>query len=654
MSDEQQHTPDTDAATPTEAAPPAPRPLPVTQGYVIDLLTEMAEVADGCGMHSLAREVREDRLPALANGRVTVVVLGEFNHGKSTVVNALLGDEVLPMGITPTTAVITHLVHGPERKVTIKPPHGKPTYTIDYDQMERAVRESGEEGEEPEYVEIAYPNEVLSQSLILVDTPGVNDISRQKVEITYGYVPRADVILYVLDATQILKRSEVAFIRDRLLKANRDRILFILNKIDALGPEEVREVEQYAREKLAALIGPVELFAFSGRQALVAQQQGRPLPVPFVAFRGELMQFLQEQRAYIILDSALAGGLRVATLLEQNLSIKRQGYGLEKEDLERKISAVRGRLKESRKLIAENVARIDEATKGISATARHNLRIFTEQFTEQLPQQIERADAKDVKRFLPDWIRDTYKQWLEDEGQAIARSLEELAEEIIQITNESLKDAVEGYRDEFGLSGQLDLEVDTIAYDVGVFMLGAFGITMLFANVLVGSLLTLAAPVLAFLVKDKVDALIKERGREEGLKAIEAASAKLEEELLRTINDYGDRLKGFVETAGDRLYRQIEEALEQVQRDVAGPVDREALLVEVEQKLVATRRIAKQIRASREKLGQHTIEHIEPAPAAAETTPSPAPEPETEALDEDSDAEDHDHHDDHDDDGEEQ
>jgi hypothetical protein len=553
--------------------------------------------------------------------------------------------------------VITHLVHGPERKVTIKPPHGKPTYTIDYDQMERAVRESGEEGEEPEYVEIAYPNEVLSQSLILVDTPGVNDISRQKVEITYGYVPRADVILYVLDATQILKRSEVAFIRDRLLKANRDRILFILNKIDALGPEEVREVEQYAREKLAALIGPVELFAFSGRQALVAQQQGRPLPVPFVAFRGELMQFLQEQRAYIILDSALAGGLRVATLLEQNLSIKRQGYGLEKEDLERKISAVRGRLKESRKLIAENVARIDEATKGISATARHNLRIFTEQFTEQLPQQIERADAKDVKRFLPDWIRDTYKQWLEDEGQAIARSLEELAEEIIQITNESLKDAVEGYRDEFGLSGQLDLEVDTIAYDVGVFMLGAFGITMLFANVLVGSLLTLAAPVLAFLVKDKVDALIKERGREEGLKAIEAASAKLEEELLRTINDYGDRLKGFVETAGDRLYRQIEEALEQVQRDVAGPVDREALLVEVEQKLVATRRIAKQIRASREKLGQHTIEHIEPAPAAAETTPSPAPEPETEALDEDSDAEDHDHHDhhdDHDDDGEEQ
>lgn len=632
MSDEQQPQPDTDVEqTPSEdALPPQPaaEPLPITQGYVADLLVEMAEVADQCGMRSLAREVREDRLPALERGRITVVVLGEFNHGKSTVVNALLGDEVLPVGITPTTAVITHLVHGPERKVTIKPPHGKPTYEIDYDQMERAVRESGEEGEEPEYVEIAYPNDVLAQSLILVDTPGVNDISRQKVEITYGYVPRADVILYVLDATQILKRSEVTFIRDRLLKANRDRILFILNKIDALGPEEVREVEQYAREKLAALIGPVELFAFSGRQALVAQQQGRPLPAPFVAFRGELMQFLQEQRAYIILDSALAGGLRVSTLLEQNLSIKRQAYRMEQDELERKIAAVRGRLKESRKLIAENTARIDDAIKGISATARHNLRIFTEQFTEQLPQQIERSDARDVKRYLPDWIQDTYKKWLEEEGQAIARSLEELAEEIIQVTNESLKDAVEGYRDEFGLSGQLDLEVDTIAYDVGVFMLGAFGITVMFANLLVGSLLTLAAPLLAFFLKDKTDALIKTRAREEGLKAVEGASAKLEEELLRTINDYGDRLKAFVEMAGDRLYRQIEEALAQVQQDVAGPVDREGLLREVEDKLDATRRISRLIRLSREKLAQHTIPSEPPSsPAAPESDPAPAEDP---------------------------
>ncbi|MEM1350366.1 MAG: dynamin family protein, partial [Myxococcota bacterium] len=414
----------------------------VTEAHVADLLTEIGEIAAKCGLKSLEREVVEERLPALSRGRITLVVLGEFNHGKSTVVNALLGDDVLPVGITPTTAVITHLVYAEEASVTVRPPHDGEPFEIGYDEMERAVKESGDEGEEPEYIEIGYPNEVLQNSLVLVDTPGVNDISRQKVEITYGYLPRADVILYVLDATQVLKKSEVTFIRDRLLKANRDRILFVLNKIDALSPQDVAEVEKYARERLEGLIGPVELFSFSGREALLTQQAGEETPEAFQAFQSYLLGFLHEQRAYIILDSALAGGLRISALLEQNLAIKRQGYSLEREDLERRIQAVRARLKESRQLIASNLELIDDRIVGIAGAARHNLRVFTEQFIEQLPMQIERAEARDVKRYLPAFIQDTYKEWLEKEGQEIARNLEELAEEVIQITNESLQQAV--------------------------------------------------------------------------------------------------------------------------------------------------------------------------------------------------------------------
>lgn len=580
--------------------------LPITEGYVADLLKELGEVAQDCGLQSLAREVFNERLPALARGKITLVVLGEFNHGKSSVVNALLGDDVLPVGITPTTAVITHLVYGAEAKVTIKPPHDGEPYEIKYEEMERAVRESGDEGEEPEYVEISYPNKVLGNSLVLVDTPGVNDISRQKVEITYGYVPRADVILYVLDATQVLKKSEVTFIRDRLLKANRDRIIFVLNKIDALSPEDLIEVERYARDRLEAIIGPVELFSFSARKALMAQKNGEALPESFEKFQHALLGFLNEQRAYIILDSALSGGQRMGGMLLQNLAIKRQGYRMEKAELDRRIAAVRTKLKESRRLIAENVERIDERIIGIAATAKHNLRVFSGQFLEQLPIQIERAEARDVKRYLPAFIQDTFKAWLEQEGQEMAKNLEALAEEVIQITNESLKDAVESYRQEFGISGELDLEVDTIAYDVGVFALGAFGLSvLLFTNVLIGGLLTLAAPVLAFVLRDKVSDQIKERAREEGVKAVELATDKIEAELLRVIHDYGDRLKQFVETAGDRLYRQVEEALGQVQLETAGDADREVLLKQIEGKLESVQRIVKVITVSREKLASH-------------------------------------------------
>lgn len=578
--------------------------LPLSIDYVADLLGELGEIAGETGIASLQREVVEERLPALEKETITVVVLGEFNHGKSTVVNALLGDDVLPVGITPTTSVITHLVHGDQPQVTVQPRLQGKRFQIAYEEMERAVKHAEEDGNEPEYVEIAYPNDFLKHSLTLVDTPGVNDISRQKVEITYGYVPRADVILYVLDATQVLKKSEVVFIRDRLLKANRDRIVFVLGKIDALDPHDAHEVELYARERLEGLIGPVELFAFSGRKALAAQKSGGALPEEFVRFRDYLIGFLNDQRAYIILDSALGGGLRVAALLEQNLAIKKQGYMLEADELERRVKAVHARLQESRQLIASNLDLIDDRIGGIAATARHNLRAFATQFAESLPIEIERADAKDVKRYLPQFIQDTYKSWLEDEGQKIAGELEALAEEIIEITNESLKEAVEAMRDALGISGELDLEVDTIAYDVGVFALGALGVGMLFANVLVGGLMTLAAPLLAFFLKDKVDSKIKERAREEGVKAVRQASEKVEEELLRVIHEYGDRLKSFVETAGDRLYRQIEEVLEQIQKERAGDIGQEELLATVEARLTTVKRLARVIKTSREKLAE--------------------------------------------------
>ena len=213
-----------------------------------------------------------------------------------------------------------------------------------------------------------------------------------------------------------------------------------------------------------------------------------------------------------------------------------------------------------------------------------------------------------MKRYLPQFIQDTFKEWLEREGAEVARNLEELAEEVIEITNQNLQDTVETLREELGLSKDLDLEVDTIAYDVGVFALGAFGVSIfLFANALVGGLLTLAAPVLAFFLRDKVDAKLKERAREEGEKAIEAASAKIEEELLRVIHDYGDSLKAFVENAGDRLYSQVEEVLEQIQKERAANEPQEELLANVETSLDAVRRVGRVLKKSRERLAEAAV-----------------------------------------------
>src|SRR5215468_8319241 len=77
---------------------------------IVTRLGDLATVAESVGMITLARDIRASRIPKLKDEVFHLVVLGEFNHGKSTFVNALLGADVLPTGITPTTAAINHVV----------------------------------------------------------------------------------------------------------------------------------------------------------------------------------------------------------------------------------------------------------------------------------------------------------------------------------------------------------------------------------------------------------------------------------------------------------------------------------------------------------------------------------------------------------------
>jgi gas vesicle protein len=315
------------------------------------------------------------------------------------------------------------------------------------------------------------------------------------------------------------------------------------------------------------------------------------------------MRFLREQRGEILFDSALGGGLRIAGLMEQNLAVKKQSYLLEKEELEERIAKVHDKLEESQELIAQNIDLIDERIGEISSTARHNLENFTEEFKETLPQQIERADAKDVKLYLSSWIQDSFRDWLEDEGERVAARLEELAEEVIEITNRSLREALDEVQGQLGLREQLDLDVDTVAYDMSVFALGSLGVSaFFFANAIIGGLLTLSTPVLAVVLKGKVDEKIKEQAKKEGIAAIDEAQEEIERELIHIIRDYGERLKEFVESAGDRLYQQIEEVLRQVQSDVNDDLDREELAEEVEEQIEAIREVAGKFEDARQEL----------------------------------------------------
>jgi small GTP-binding protein len=182
------------------------------------------------------------------NGLFLLVVAGEFNSGKSSFINALLGERVLPEGVTPTTDRINVLRHAPEVS----------------DQLREAY-----------LLERTHPADVLRE-ISIVDTPGTNAIIRRHEELTRDFIPRSDLVLFVTSADRPFTESERAFLEQ--IRQWGKKIVFIVNKIDILArPEEREEVIRYVGENAAALLGETpQIFGVSARQAMEAREVGEP------------------------------------------------------------------------------------------------------------------------------------------------------------------------------------------------------------------------------------------------------------------------------------------------------------------------------------------------------------------------------------------
>src|SRR5665811_71555 len=170
-----------------------------------------------------------------------LVIVGEFNAGKSAFINALLGAEVMPEGVTPTTAVINLLRYG-ERETETLLPDG--------------------------IIQRTWPAPMLDE-ITVVDTPGTNAIIREHEALTQRFVPRADLVLFVTSADRPFSESEREFMAT--IREWGKKIVIIINKVDLLRDDAEREqVVGFVRENVERLLGfKPEIFPVS---AMLAQQ----------------------------------------------------------------------------------------------------------------------------------------------------------------------------------------------------------------------------------------------------------------------------------------------------------------------------------------------------------------------------------------------
>jgi len=176
-----------------------------------------------------------------------LVIVGEFNAGKSSFINALLGDHLLKEGVTPTTTQINIIRYHEVHQETIS---------------------------DKNILVIGAPIPLLKE-ISIVDTPGTNAIVRKHEEITSQFVPRSDLVLFVTSADRPLSESERAFLQQ--IRDWGKKLVLVLNKVDLLqNDDEVRQVESFISENIRSLLGiEPEIFSVSSRLALQAKK-GNP------------------------------------------------------------------------------------------------------------------------------------------------------------------------------------------------------------------------------------------------------------------------------------------------------------------------------------------------------------------------------------------
>ena len=220
-------------------------------------------------------------------GLFLLVIAGEFNSGKSSFINALLGERVLPEGVTPTTDRINLLRHGPETSEHLR---------------------------EAFLLERTHPADLLRE-LNIVDTPGTNAIIRQHEELTRDFVPRSDLVLFVTSADRPFTESERAFLEQ--IREWGKKVVFVINKMDILRPADREEVLAYVRTNATNLLGETpQTFGVSARQALESRDAGDDRmwqESGFAAVEEYLLHTLdQAERVRLKLLNPLNVGLRLA------------------------------------------------------------------------------------------------------------------------------------------------------------------------------------------------------------------------------------------------------------------------------------------------------------------------------------------------------
>lgn len=530
-----------------------------------------------------------------------LVVVGEFNAGKSAIINALLGERLLTEGVTPTTSQL-HLIRYSD------------------DGVHTGVSAEG-------IITIHLPVDWL-QEVNIVDTPGVNAVIRQHETITQHFVPRSDLVLFVTSADRPFSESERLFL-ERIREWGK-KIVIIVNKLEMLQTDEERgEVLAFVAENARQLLKEEpRIFPVSARLALEAKQQERQSGIPLAAQEKWSRSQFAALEEFILarLDKQERVRLKLHTPLgvAQNLTLKYRQVIQERQDLlrgdfrtldaiEEQLAAYEADMRRDFRYQSSRVDNVlyemmERGDSFFDETLRVT-RVLELVNSERLRGEFERRVVADTSRQIEhhvneliDWlVEKDYRQWqavMEFIGQRATQHTERMVgsvdsefefnrQSLLKSVGRSAREVVDSYdREAEALKLAQDVQraiVQTAAVEVGALGLGALLVAVLHTTLLdiTGVLGASALAALGLYVlpyrRQKVKAELRQRIGDLRQRLDAALTRQFEAELAASVQRIREAIAPytrFVRVEREKLatletsLQEIEAELAQLRRDV--------------------------------------------------------------------------------------
>ena len=326
--------------------------LEASNDRLISLLDKGVNLISGLGPDF---EHKTKKLSALKDrlmdGRFHLAVLGQFKRGKSTLLNALISEPILPVSVIPLTSVPTFIHFGSASMIKVR--YGDNRSVEEFsgvstsDRTDFLVKYVTEEGNPKNRlgvteVEVVLPAAILSKGVVLIDTPGIGSTYRHNTQATLNFLQQCDAALFLISADPPITDVELDFLRQ--VRQKIPRLFFILNKVDYLNAKERDQVLSFFREILAEHLDiekDIPVFSISARKGLeakVRQNKEQWVESGVAELETYLVDFLVREKFSAMCEAISRRATDAVEAALMGVRISLQALHLPKKTLEEKLS----------------------------------------------------------------------------------------------------------------------------------------------------------------------------------------------------------------------------------------------------------------------------------------------------------------------------